>query len=88
MIRRQSNLKTLWPLLLRRFAWIAGPATLGIIALIYRYLAGLLLLGHMHAGFQLKEEFFIQMTHHIIGLFAVIMACGRELELRLTPPSS
>jgi len=40
LIRRQSKLKTLWPLLLRRFAWIAGPATLGIIAFIYRYLAG------------------------------------------------
>ena len=46
---------------------------------------GLLLLGHMRAGFQLKEEFLTQMTHTAIGLLAVIMACGRWLELRLAP---
>jgi putative copper resistance protein D len=50
-------------------------------------LGGLLLLGHVHAGFQPKEEFFIQMTHNVIGLLAVTMACGRWLELRLTPPA-
>jgi copper resistance protein D len=50
-------------------------------------MGGLLLLGHIHAGFQLKEEFLIQMTHNAIGLLAVIMACGRWLELRLTPPA-
>jgi putative copper resistance protein D len=50
-------------------------------------MGGLLLIGHMHAGFQLKEEFLIQMTHNAIGLLAVIMACGRWLELRLTPPA-
>jgi putative copper resistance protein D len=37
---------------------------------------GLLLLGHTHAGFQLKEEFLIQTTHNAIGLLAVIMAFG------------
>jgi putative copper resistance protein D len=30
-IRRQPYLKALWPELLRRFAWIGGPAILGII---------------------------------------------------------
>jgi putative copper resistance protein D len=48
---------------------------------------GLLLLGHRHAGFQLKEEFLVQITHNAIGMLAVIMACGRWLELRLTPPA-
>jgi putative copper resistance protein D len=48
---------------------------------------GLLLLGHAHAGFQPKEEFLIQVTHNAIGLLAVTMACGRWLELRLTPPA-
>ena len=48
---------------------------------------GILLLGHAHEGFQPKEEFLIQITHNIIGLLAVIMACGRWLELRLTPPA-
>jgi putative copper resistance protein D len=49
--------------------------------------AGLLLLGHVHEGLQPKEEFLIQITHSAIGLLAVIMACGRWLELRLTPPA-
>ena len=48
---------------------------------------GLLLLGHIHEGLQPKEEFLIQITHNVIGLLAVIMACGRWLELRLTPPA-
>jgi copper resistance protein D len=48
---------------------------------------GLLLLGHAHEGHQPKEEFLIQITHNVIGLLAVIMACSRWLELRLTPPA-
>ena len=48
---------------------------------------GLLLLGHVHEGLQPKEEFLIQITHNVIGLLAVILACGRWLELRLTPPA-
>ena len=48
---------------------------------------GLLLLGQSHAGYQPKEEFLVQITHHAIGVLAVIMACGRWLELRLTPPA-
>ena len=48
---------------------------------------GLLLLGHAHEGLQPKEEFLIQITHNVIGLLALIMACGRWLELRLTPPT-
>jgi copper resistance protein D len=48
---------------------------------------GLLLLGHAHEGLQPKEEFLVQITHNVIGLLAVFMACGRWLELRLTPPA-
>ncbi|HSF33870.1 MAG TPA: CopD family protein [Candidatus Tectomicrobia bacterium] len=48
---------------------------------------GLLLLSHSHTGFQPKEEFLVQISHHAIGVLAVIMACGRWLELRLTPPA-
>jgi putative copper resistance protein D len=48
---------------------------------------GLLLLGHSHAGFRPKEAFLIQITHHAVGVLAVIMACGRWLELRLVPPA-
>jgi putative copper resistance protein D len=29
----------------------------------------------------------VQITHNVIGLLAVIVACGRWLELRLTPPA-
>jgi copper resistance protein D len=46
---------------------------------------GLLLLGHVHEGLQPKEEFLVQITHNVIGLLAIIMACGRWLELRLMP---
>jgi copper resistance protein D len=42
------------------------------------------LLGHTHTGFQLKEEFLVQITHNVIGMLAVLMACSRWLELRLT----
>jgi putative copper resistance protein D len=48
---------------------------------------GLLLLGHVHEGLQPKEEFLIQITVNVISLLAVILACGRWLELRLTPPA-
>jgi copper resistance protein D len=48
---------------------------------------GFLLLGHSHPGFQPKAEFLVQISHHAIGVLAVIMACGRWLELRLTPPA-
>jgi copper resistance protein D len=43
---------------------------------------GILLLGHAHEGFQPKEEFLIQITHNVIGMLAVAMACSRWLELR------
>lgn len=52
-----------------------------------RAVGGGLLLGHAHEGFQPKAEFLIQITHNIIGLLAIMMACGRWLELRLRPPA-
>ena len=45
------------------------------------------LLGHAHEGFQPKGEFLTQITHNAIGMLAVTMACGRWLQLRLTPPA-
>ena len=44
---------------------------------------GILLLTHAHAEFELKTEYLIQSTHVTMGLFAVLMAAGRWLELRL-----
>jgi putative copper resistance protein D len=49
---------------------------------------GILLLTHAHSEFELKTEYLIQVTHTVMGLFAVLMATGRWLELHLKPPAS
>jgi len=47
---------------------------------------GLMLLTHSHVGFQAKSSFLIQIGHTFMGLFALIMAIGRWLELKLDSP--
>jgi len=47
---------------------------------------GLMLLTHSHVGFQAKSAFLIQIGHTFMGLFALIMAVGRWLELKLDNP--
>ena len=47
---------------------------------------GLMLLTHSHVGFQAKTAFLIQVGHTLMGLFAVVLACGRWLELKLDSP--
>ena len=47
---------------------------------------GLMLLTHSHIGFQAKSSFLIQIGHTFMGLFALIMAIGRWLELKLDAP--
>jgi putative copper resistance protein D len=64
-----------------------GDSRLSYVVPVLVAVGGLLLLGHVHEGLQPKEEFLIQVTHNVIGLLAVIMACGRWIELRLTPPA-
>jgi putative copper resistance protein D len=44
---------------------------------------GLMLLTHSHAGFQAKTAFLIQIGHTLMGVFALILAIGRWLELKL-----
>ncbi len=44
---------------------------------------GILLITHAHSAFPVKEEFLLQVTHTAMGALAVIVACGRWLELRL-----
>jgi len=44
---------------------------------------GSLLLTHSHAMFNLKSEFLTEVSHAPMGLFGVIMAWGRWLEVRL-----
>ena len=44
---------------------------------------GLMLLTHSHVGFQAKTAFLIQVGHTLMGIFSLILACGRWLELKL-----
>ncbi|MDP3877825.1 MAG: CopD family protein [Methylobacter sp.] len=48
---------------------------------------GLMLLTHSHVGFQAKSAFLIQVGHTTMGIFSLILACGRWLELKLDQPS-
>ena len=47
---------------------------------------GLMLLTHSHVGFQAKSAFLIQVGHTTMGIFSLILACGRWLELKLDKP--
>ena len=47
---------------------------------------GLLLLVHSHVAFEQKSSFLVQVTHSTMGALAVLLACGRLLELRLAGP--
>lgn len=59
------------------------------LALVFPVLAafgGLMLLTHSHVGFQPKSAFLIQVGHTTMGIFSLILACGRWLELKLDKP--
>ncbi|MCH9698380.1 MAG: CopD family protein [Gammaproteobacteria bacterium] len=45
---------------------------------------GVMLFMHSHVGFQPKSEFLIQISHIAIGVLAIVMACSRLLEIRLS----
>ena len=45
-----------------------------------------MLLTHSHVGFQAKTAFLIQVGHTLMGIFSLILACGRWLELKLDNP--
>jgi len=47
---------------------------------------GLMLLTHSHVGFQPKSAFLLQVGHTLMGVFALVLACGRWLELKLDKP--
>lgn len=49
---------------------------------------GLMLLTHSHVGFQAKSAFLIQVGHTLMGVFSLILAIGRWLELKLDKPGS
>jgi putative copper resistance protein D len=44
---------------------------------------GLMLLTHSHVGFQAKSAFLIQIGHTLMGVFAIILASCRWLEIQL-----
>jgi putative copper resistance protein D len=63
----------------------------GRLAYLFPALAafgGVILLTHSHAAFEPKHAYLVQITHSTMGALAVLMACGRWLELKLTPPLS
>jgi len=47
---------------------------------------GMMLLAHSHVGFEAKTAFLIQVGHTLMGVFSLILASGRWLELKLDPP--
>jgi putative copper resistance protein D len=47
---------------------------------------GLMLLTHSHVGFQPKSAFLIQVGHTLMGVFSLVLASGRWLELKLDKP--
>jgi putative copper resistance protein D len=49
---------------------------------------GVLLLTHAHVAFEAKSNYLVQVTHVAMGALAVLLACGRWLELRSSPPAA
>ena len=72
------------------FEWRARTAPdarkLGYVFPVLAAAGGLLLLTHSHTPFEPKSDYLIQVTHTVMGALAVLMACGRWLELRVGPP--
>ncbi|WAR45687.1 copper resistance D family protein [Methylomonas rapida] len=61
----------------------------GILPFFFPLLAafgGMMLLAHSHVGFEAKTAFLIQVGHTLMGVFSLILACGRWLELKLDSP--
>ena len=86
----QHRLVVLLVVALAVFEWMvrAGRLTHPGGRLIFPLLCGsggALLLTHSHAMFNLKSEFLTEVSHAPMGLFGVVMAWGRWLELRLPP---
>jgi len=61
----------------------------GVLPYVFPLLAafgGMMLLAHSHVGFEAKTAFLIQVGHTLMGVFSLILACGRWLELKLDSP--
>ena len=86
----QHRLAGILAITLGAVEWRARRAgTASRLAYVFPFLAtagGLLLLVHSHVAFEQKSSFLIQVTHTTMGALAVLLACGRLLELRLAGP--
>ena len=63
-----------------------NQGTLPYIFPILAAFGGMMLLAHSHVGFEAKTAFLIQVGHTLMGVFSLILACGRWLELKLDSP--
>lgn len=68
-----------------RFSKNANPKLVYAFPFLCAF-GGLMLLTHSHVGFQPKSAFLIQVGHTAMGVFSLILACGRWLELKLDNP--
>lgn len=87
----QHRIATLLVLVLGIFELMARRAknadsALPLVFPVLAAFGGLMLLTHSHIGFQAKSAFLIQVGHTTMGIFALILACGRWLELKLDSP--
>jgi putative copper resistance protein D len=64
----------------------AGP-TFRFALPVLSIAGGLLLLTHSHGAFELKAEYLTQVSHTAMGMLAVLMGCGRWLEIRVEGPA-
>ncbi|MDT4329274.1 copper resistance D family protein [Methylomonas sp. MED-D] len=64
----------------------ADPGILPYLFPLMSAFGGMMLLAHSHVGFEAKTAFLIQVGHTLMGVFALILACGRWLELKLDAP--
>lgn len=62
------------------------PGRLPFVFPILAAFGGMMLLAHSHVGFEAKTAFLIQVGHTLMGVFSLILACGRWLELKLDSP--
>jgi putative copper resistance protein D len=51
-------------------------------------IGGAVLFTHTHPQFETKTLFFIELSHGLVGLLAIMVGVGRWLELRLPPPAN
>jgi copper resistance protein D len=87
----QHRLATLLVAILAMFEWRVQTGRLAGTQWRFAFpflciIGGALLLTHSHSAFALKQAFLIEVSHNVLGFFAVLMGVGRLLELRYPKP--